>query len=223
MAFFPGFGAGAGKSFSLDVDGGIGGGLGAGLPFGGGAGGVGGLPLGGGWGGLPYVPVTPLGALGSVKGDLLVPIVTVGVALFILILIVLAVKAALAWKLSLIGDLANKKFARDTEAVSGGPPQEDQLNQLAQVVLTAIQSQTCAQNMICQVGTYARTQSGLTSLLKILESMVPTSVKDPLAILRSSAEGSFNCDEKYKCRSDPSTTNAKSQTQNANSVNKNTL
>jgi len=209
-----GAGAGFGKSFSLDVNagGGLGGGFGGlggqlpGVPPVGGdvplAGGFGGIPFGGGWGGVPYVPVTPLGALEGFKGDLIFPIVAVGVAIFILIIIVLAVKAALAWKLSLVSGLANKKFMRDTVA-AGGPPQEDQLNQLANVVLNAIQSQTCAQNIICQVGSYARSQQGLSSLLRVLEAMVPSSVQEPLVILRSSAEGNFNCNAKYKCGDGP--------------------
>jgi len=167
MAFFPGLGAGFGKSLNLDVDGGAF--AGAGIPpIGPGVGvppGIGGAPWLGGFGGVPYVPVTPLGALGGVKGDLLVPIVAVGVAFFLLILIILAVKAALTWKLSLLSGLASKKFRRDT-MTSGGPPEEDQLNRLANMVLSAIQSQSCAQNMICQIGIYAGAQQGLPSLLR---------------------------------------------------------
>jgi len=216
-AFFPGFGAGLGKSFNLDVDAGAGAGAFAGAvpppAFGGGLPPPGGLPGGpgfgggpwyGGFGGVPYVPVTPLGALGGVKGDLLVPIVAVGVAFFLLIIIIMAVKAALAWKLSLLSGLVSEKghkFRRDTNTTPG-PPEEDQLNHLASMVLSAIQSQSCAQNMICQIGTYARTQQGLPSLLRILETVMPKSVVEPLQILRSSAEGSVNCDVQYKCTSD---------------------
>jgi hypothetical protein len=167
---FPGLGGGFGKSLNMDLDMGANGGLfgGAGIPLpfglGGGGGPFGGIPFGGGWGGVPYVPVTPLGALGGFKGDLLVPIVAVGVGLFLLILVVMAVKAALAWKVSLISDLANKKKMR-RDIGAGGPPEEDQLNRLADTVLTAIRSQVCAQNMICQVGTYVRS-TGVNGLLR---------------------------------------------------------
>lgn len=134
---------------------------GAGLPF------SGGVPYPG-FGGFPYVPVTPLGALGGVKGDLVVPIVAVGVAIFILIIIVMAVKAALALKLKILAggmDMLGKKFKRDTLS-TGGPPGEDQINHLAILVLSAIQSQSCAQNIICHIGAYTRSQQGLPSLIR---------------------------------------------------------
>jgi len=183
-----GLGAGLGKSLNVDISGGAG--LG-GLPF------LGGLGLGGLGGGVPYVPVTPLGALEGFKGDLIVPIVIVGVAVFLLLLIVLAVKFAIAFKLSL---LKGKEFRRDTTSGgSGGPPQEDDLNELAHIVLTAIQSQSCAQNVVCELGILARDRQGLPSLLRILSTLVPDSVQEPLNILRGAAEGSFKCDEKYAC------------------------
>jgi len=210
---FPGLGAGLGKSFNLDVGGGIGGGLG-GL-------GLGGL---GGMGGVPYVPVTPLGGYWGFKGDLLVPIVAVGFALFILVVIVLAIKAALAWKLDL---LAGKKagggkfFRRDasetTEQMGAKHPEENQLNELAHMVLTAIQSQTCAQKVVCDIGTYARERDGLANLLRILESMVPQSMAGPLSILRTSAEGKFDCTDKYPCGPD---NNSKPKTEDASKESK---
>lgn len=163
---FPGLGGGFGKSLNMDLNMGAGadGGLFGGLPFGlGGVGGpFGGIPFGGGWGGVPYVPVTPLGSLSGFKGDLLVPIVVVGVGLFLLVLVVLAIKAALGWKINLLNGLGSKK---KMPRQAGSPPQEDQLNELASMVLSAIQSQTCAQNMICQVGSYARSSS-INSLLR---------------------------------------------------------
>jgi len=189
-------GAGIGKSLNMDISGG------AGL-FGGGLGG-----LGGGWGGVPYVPVTPLGALAGFKGDLIVPIVIVGVAVFLLLLIVLAVKFALAFKIEL---LKSGKLRRDVgsegPAVQGGPPQEDQLNNLAHLVITAIQSQSCAQNVVCELGIMARERQTVTSLLKVLETLVPSALQDSVKILRSSAEGSFKCEDKYPCAT-KSTTSA---------------
>jgi len=182
----PGIGAGIGKNLNVD----IGGGLFGGLPLGGIFGGFG--------GGVPYVPVTPLGALAGFKGDLVVPIVIIGTAIFLLLIVVLAVKFALAFKLSL---LKSGKFRRDTadNTMGGGLPQEDELNSLAHMVLTAIQTQSCAQNMICELGILARERQGLASLLRILQTLVPTVLQGPLTILRDSAEGSFKCEVKYPC------------------------
>jgi hypothetical protein len=196
-------GAGIGKSLNIDIGAGLGGGLG----------GLGGLfpgGLAGFAGGVPYVPITPLGALEGFKGDLIVPMVIIGVALFLLLIIVLAVKFAIAFKLSLLkGIVAEKKdkfdHRRDAPGSGGQPPQEDELNQLAHIVLTAIQSQSCAQNMVCELGILARERQGLPSLLRILSTLVPTSLQDPLNILRTSAEGSFQCEDKYPCSNSNST------------------
>jgi len=195
---------GIGKGFNLDI--GANGGIGGGFPWLGGLGG-----LGGGLGGVPYVPFTPLGSYWGFKGDLIVPIVAVGVVLFLIIIVVLAIKAAFAWKINL---LANKgsKFARATAADNvqqegAQPPEESQLNELAHMVLTAIQSQTCAQKVVCDIGTYARTRDGLANLLRILESMVPTAMAAPLVILRDSAEGKYDCGQKYPCGNDQAQAN----------------
>lgn len=47
---------------------------------------------------------------------------------------------------------------------------------------------------------------------RILESMVPESMTGPLSILRSSAEGKFDCNDKYPCGG----TNSKDDTHSHN-------
>jgi len=188
---FPGLGAGLGKAFNLDI--GANAGLGGGLPW------LGGL---GGLGGVPYVPVTPLGSYWGFKGDLIGPIVVIGVVLFLIIIVVIAIKAAFSWKLNLLANKGNKfvRAAADNIQQDGAQqPEENQLNELAHMVLTAIQSQTCAQKVVCDIGTYARTRDGLANLLRILESMVPSAMAGPLMILRDSAEGKYDCSQKYPC------------------------
>jgi len=128
---FPGIGfPGFGKSLSLDY------GAGFGFP---GIGGLGGGFPGGGY--APYVPVTPLGGLWGFKGDLIVPIVAIGFAIFIFILIVLAVKYALAWKLEVLEGLAGAKGQVFTRSAPAPHLQDEHLNTLAQTVTGAIDSE----------------------------------------------------------------------------------
>jgi hypothetical protein len=128
---FPGLGfPGFGKSFSLDY------GAGFGVP---GIGGLGGGFPGGGW--APYVPVTPLGGLWGFKGDLIVPIVAIGFAIFIFILIVLAVKYALAWKLEVLEGLAGAKGQKFLRGAPAAHLEDIHLNDLTQTVTAAIDSE----------------------------------------------------------------------------------
>ncbi|ODN03135.1 hypothetical protein Ocin01_03546 [Orchesella cincta] len=181
---FPGFG----KSFNLDVGAGFGG-PGAGF-FGGG------FP---GWGG-PYVPVTPLGGLWGFKGDLIVPIVAIGVAIFILILIVLAVKYALAWKLEVLDDLAgNKKWKREAGDAPAVQLQDSNLNKLADIVAAAVYSEGCSRRILCEIGTYARDGKQYPSLLRLMELVVPEEYQGSFTVVRQSAEGQFDCSEHYPC------------------------
>jgi len=213
---FPGLGAGLGKSFNLDVGGYGYGGLG--YPLLGGLGGFGGY-------GVPYVPQTPLGSYFGFKGDLIGPIIVIGIILFLVIIVILAIKAAFAWKIDLLtqakgakGNLFVRSAAADNIQQEGAQqPEENQLNELAHMVLTAIQSQTCAQKVVCDIGTYARSRDGLSNLLRILEGLVPTSMSTPLIILRDSAEGKYDCATKYPCGNDANdpnnnTVNSKSNT-----------
>jgi len=190
---FPGGGVGGG--LNVDVNGGGGFGLpGLGLLGGG-------VPGFGGWGG-PYVPMTPLGALGGIKGDLIVPIVAIGVALFLLVLIVLAVKMALAWKLSVLEDLAggSKKWRREVGSAPAPQLEEDYMVQLAKVVASAIYSGSCSDRMICEVGAFARGNAQMVKgLISMVDSYVPDSYHSYLDILKASAEGSFDCGQKYQC------------------------
>jgi len=204
---FGGFpGAGVGGNLDLDVGGGFGGGfpglLGGGFP---------------GWG-SPYIPITPLGALGGMKGDLLVPIVAIGVALFLLVIIVLAVKMALAWKLSVLSDLTNgpKKWRRDIG--SGAAPQldNDYMIQLAKVVTSAIYSGSCSDRIICEVGAFARGNADqLEGIVKLVESFIPESYHSALDILRTSAKakGDFNCGQEYQCGAGTSSSDKLEQAQ----------
>jgi len=207
---FPGAGAGVEGNLGLDIGGGLGGGF-PGL-FGGG------FP---GWG-SPYIPITPLGALGGIKGDLLVPIVAIGVALFLLVIIVLAVKMALAWKLSVLDDLTHgpKKWRRDIG--SGAAPQldNDYMIQLAKVVTSAIYSGSCSDRMICEVGAFARGNADqLDSIVKLVESFIPASYHSSLDILRTSAKGTFDCGQQYQCGAGSSSSPSKhEQDQPSNST-----
>jgi hypothetical protein len=187
----PGIGAGGG--LNLDVGGGFG------LPGLGALGGGGGLPGWAGWNG-PYIPSTPLGALGGIKGDLIIPIVAIGVALFILILIVLAVKYALAWKLSLLEDLAGpKKWRRDMGTGPAPHLDDNRMMELARVAMSAIYSESCTKRMLCEIGTYARDTKELPALLRVMEPVVPTDYVASVELIRSSAEGSFECAKQFPC------------------------
>jgi len=187
---FPGIGfpgAGFGKSFNLDVGGGFG------LPgiFGGG------IP---GWG-APYVPVTPLGGLWGFKGDLIVPMVAIGVAIFLLLLIVLAVKYALAWKLTVLDDLAGgaKRLRREAGTAPAEQLEDNNLNKLADIVSAAIYSEGCSRRILCEIGSYAKNGHQYPSLIRLLELVVPEEYHESFLIVRQSAEGNFNCAEEYPC------------------------
>jgi len=201
-------GAGAGLGGGLNID--AGGGLGFGLP-----GLLGGVPPG--WGGFggPYVPVTPLGALEGFKGDLLVPVITIGVAIFLLVLIVLAVKYALAWKLSVLEDLSgSNKFLREAPTAAAPQLQDDYLIPLAKLVTDAIYSGSCSERMVCQVGAMARGNAQtVTALSSLVESYLPTSFQSYLTNLKSSAEGVYDCSQRYPCGHDqPGSTSTSSTT-----------
>ncbi|CAL8129542.1 unnamed protein product [Orchesella dallaii] len=190
----PGFG----KHFNLDVGGGFG------LPGGGGG-------IGGGFPGWsPYVPVTPLGGLWGFKGDLIVPIVAIGVAIFIFILIVLAVKYALAWKLEVLDDIAgNKKWKREAGDAPAVHLQDNNLNKLADIVAAAVYSEGCSRRILCEIGTYAREGKQYPSLLRLMELVVPEDYQGSFSVVRESAEGAFHCADNYPCGD-----NKKSQPQN---------
>jgi len=192
-------GAGAGLGGGLNID--AGGGLGFGAP-----GLLGGVPPGwGGWSG-PYIPVTPLGALEGFKGDLLVPVITIGVAIFLLVLIVMAVKYALAWKLSVLEDLGgSKKFLREAPTAAAPQLQDDYLIPLAKLVTDAIYSGSCSERMVCQVGAMARGNAETVNALSTLvKSYLPSSFQSYLTNLKSSAEGTFDCSQRYPCGHDQS-------------------
>jgi len=180
---FPGLGFG--KSFNFDVGGGYG------LP---------GLGLGGGGWGAPYVPVTPLGGLWGFKGDLIVPMVAIGVAIFILLLIVLAVKYALAWKLQVLDDLGGgKKWRREAGSAPAEHLEDNNLNKLADIVSAAIYSEGCSRRILCEIGSYAKNGRQYPSLIRLLELVVPEEYHESFLIVRKSAEGDFNCAEDYPC------------------------
>jgi len=175
-------------------------GMGMGLP---GMGAFSGAPWGGGgdgfgWG-APYVPVTPLGGLWGLKGDLLLPIVGIGFAIFILILIVLAVKYALAWKMDLLSDITNRRPMRDINPAADTAHDPDYINQLSAIVLPAIVSKGCNDRLMCELGSMAREREELPSLFKFLENLAPQYLHDPLSILRISAEKPIVCAEVYPC------------------------
>jgi len=201
------FGAGAGLGGGLNID--ASGGLGFGAP-----GLLGGVPPGwGGWSG-PYVPVTPLGALEGFKGDLLVPVITIGVAVFLLVLIILAVKYALAWKLSVLEDLSgSKKFLREAPTAAAPQLQDDYLIPLAKLVTDAIYSGSCSERMVCQVGAMARGNAETVNALSTLvQSYLPMSFQSYLNNLKSSAEGAFDCSQRYPCGHDQSGMSSSSTT-----------
>jgi len=195
---FPGLGFG--KSFNFDVGAGFPGFFGGGFP--------GGL---GGFGG-PYVPVTPLGGLWGFKGDLIVPIVAIGVAIFILLLIVLAVKYALAWKLQVLDDLGGaKKWRREAGTAPAEHLEDNNLNRLADIVSAAIYSEGCSRRILCEIGSYAGNGQQYSSLIRLLELVVPEEYHESFLIVRQSAEGHFNCAEQYPCGGTEWKQNAPSQ------------
>jgi len=164
--------------------------------------------MGGGWGdgfgwGAPYVPVTPLGGLWGLKGDLLLPIIGVGFAIFILILIILAVKYALNWKMDALSDLSGvgHRYGRSTvDPVQQNTVQDpDYINQLSAIILPAIVSKGCNDRLMCELGSMARERQELPALFKFLEDTVPNYLHDPMAILRTSAEKPIECAKVYPC------------------------
>lgn len=164
----------------------------------GGLGGLGG-PWGGAGGYTPYIPVTPLGALESYKGDLIYPIVAVGVALFILLIIVLAVKAALAWKLSLLDDLTGRARRDVTSNANAIPPSQndEQMNWLTKTIMTALENENCSQKVVCLMGSYAKGTS-VPSYMTWLESYMAEDYRDSFDLFKKSAEGTLDC-SRYKC------------------------
>jgi len=219
---YAGFGGfpfgGLGGGFGFDA------GIGAGLPglgyqgFGGGGPGIGGL--GGGW--APYVPITPLGALGGVKGDLIVPIVAVGIALFILLIIFLAVKAALAWKMTAMDHVVGHDRLRREVIATPPAHDEEHISELAKIVINALDSESCLDKIICSIGSYG-SGSSWPSYLATMESLMPEDYKHSLSTLKKCAEGSVKVEE-FKCGRDdvppPQQPVAKNATQGGNGTQK---
>ncbi|CAG7817073.1 unnamed protein product [Allacma fusca] len=196
------------------LDGGLGGGIGGpglgysgfggpgiggfGGPGIGGFGGPGAGGFGGGW--TPYVPVTPLGALGGVKGDLIIPIVAVGAALFILVIIFLAVKAALAWKWEMVDDhFDHDRRRRDVNAV---PPEHDEelMMNLVKIITNVLDSESCLDRIICSIGEYG-SGSSWSSYFGTIASLMPNDYKHSLSTLKDCAEGKKSSKE-FKCGRD---------------------
>jgi ferritin-like protein len=74
------------------------------------------------------------------------------------VIIVLAVKAALLWKLNVIEDIAGgPRRLRDIPGVTAPAPQleNDSLTSLAKIILPAIYSEKCAQRMLCEICNWA--------------------------------------------------------------------
>lgn len=101
-----------------------------------------------------------------VSGDLIVPIVAIGVAIFILLLIFFAVKYALAWKISAFDELAGNKFRRDIGDVPAEHLADDNLNRLADIVSAAIYSEGCSRRILCEIGAYTRGGPQYSSLIR---------------------------------------------------------
>jgi len=167
-----------------------------------GLGGPGGLFGGGlfpGW--SPYVPVTPLGGYEAFKGDLLYPMIGVGVAIFILIIIVLAVKAALVWKVELLESVFGmNKRVRSIDQ----PPahDQDQMSNLATIVMSALDNQRCLEKIVCTVGSYGQGSSWPT-WFSMMESLVSEDYRHSLSVLKSCAEGTSKMED-YTCGSSSS-------------------
>jgi len=181
--------AGFGGPGAFGLDGGLGGGLGGGF----GGPGIGGF--GGPW--APYVPVTPLGALAGVKGDLILPVVAVGVALFILLIIFLAVKAALAWKIDLLDSAVGAKRLRREVVATPPAHDEEHMSQLASIVINALDSESCLDKIICSIGNYGK-GAAWPSYFAMMESMIPQQYRSSLTLLKSCADGSIQM-EKFRC------------------------
>jgi len=193
---FPGLGGGFSKNIELD------GGAGAGIP----GGGIGGFPGGvgspggfAGWGG-PYVPVTPLGALGGIKGDLLIPIVVVGMAAFLLLVIVLAVKAALSWKMQMLNDVAGggPRFARD--ASEAGTVDQTEVDRITTLFYNALTQNCWTQRMLCEVGKMGKDYVPMIEMVKVVtpQSMIPV-----LDVVKDSAQSEEKCEHKFPCQTMP--------------------
>jgi len=198
FAGFPGFG----KSLNVDISGGVGapgiGAPGVGIP-GFSVPGIGGYPGGAGfagWGG-PYVPTTPLGALGGIKGDLLVPIVVVGVAAFILLIIVLAVKAALAFKVKLLGEAAG---VAGRHGRSEGTDTEDTMMEMTQTVMRALNSNCWDNTLLCGMGKMIHKRQEYLPYFKVLSTIMPESMMPTFNILKTSAEKDEPCEVMFPCQ-----------------------
>lgn len=93
--------------------------------------------------------------------------VAIGVAIFILLLIVLAVKYALAWKLEVLNDIGGgRKFLRSAGDAPAPQLQDDNLNRLADIVSAAVYSEGCSRRILCEIGTYAREGKQYPSLIR---------------------------------------------------------
>lgn len=220
-----GFGVGGGIG-----PGGIGGNIGfdagaGAAPFLGGLGGLGGFGADGGLGFAPYVPSTPLGALEAFKGDLAIPIIAIGVALFLLLVIILAVKAALTWKLELLDSLvgntsSNSRLRRDVTSGGSGTPtpqDQEQMSWLTKTVMAALENENCSQKILCQMGTYAKGTT-VPSYMSWLEAFANENYKDSVTLFKNSAEGKLDCSQ-FKCGGSNSTAGPPQTFGNSNSQN----
>jgi len=192
-----------------------------------GLGGMGGLGAGGlgalgdignffgGWPGATYIPTTPLGALEGLKGDLLVPMVGIGVALFILIIVVLAVKAALTWKLDMLKKISStdsnqfdlfpgKKLLREIDPQAAN---QDRVNELAAIVMQALDSERCLDKIICSIGSYGQ-GSSWSSYFSMIEGLVAEDYRPKLSVMKSCAEGSTKVED-FQCGATPAGTQPK--------------
>jgi len=158
--------------------------------------------------------VTPLGAYGAFKGDLILPIVAIGVALFILIIIVLAVKAALLWKVNLISSMVGGPRLR-----RGAPePQvqnQEYMTQLTGIVMNALDSESCLDRIICSIGAYG-SGSAWPNYVSMLESMMSEDYQHKIALVKDCADGKVK-PEKFPCgRSTPKNPAAATQSATPN-------
>jgi len=79
---------------------------------------------------------------------------------------VLAIKAALAWKIGIIDDKITSKGSKFLRSAPAPQLEEDSLNSLANVVLSAINSEKCTQRLLCDLGSYARQREEMPSLMR---------------------------------------------------------
>lgn len=170
--------------------------------------------------GTGYVAQTPLGAIKGVIGDLIVPIIIVGVVIFAILGVVWLFAVLFNFKLDLLNQLFGGSSSSSTRPKRAADTLNDQINQLTNVVLSAISSGQCMERILCESGLMFSSNKDLsTKIFGAVEKLVPADAQASLKVLSDAAQGLTKSCEKYVCfASNTGSTTQASSTASASST-----